>query len=77
MCIRDSYQYGGVYETITITDEFDNGAFAYCMGQQVWNGKGWVELDRLTVTEILPEPTSLMLLAAGAGLLLRRRGGPR
>jgi len=71
------YQYGGVYETITITDEFDNGAFAYCMGQQVWNGKGWVELDRLTVTEILPEPTSLMLLAAGAGLLLRRRGGPR
>lgn len=63
-------------ENIAITDEFDNGAFVFAMGQMLEVGRGFQDVDRITVTQI-PEPTSLVLLCVGLALVAsRRRASP-
>jgi hypothetical protein len=60
-------------EVISITDEFANGAFVSVMAQMVHDGRGFMDLGRVTVIQI-PEPASLLLvLSGGLALMIPRR----
>jgi hypothetical protein len=62
-------------EIVSITDEFANGAFVSVMAQMVHDGRGFMDLGRVTVTQVvIPEPASLALVvAAGLALAATRR----